>query len=178
MNDFDFTLELSGQCPSGKNAVIVTRGGHRFPNKRFTDWRQIAMDEIFPQLHKLDTKLPIQTPVNIEIIYTAKDRIRRDTPGIEDALWHLLEKVGVVSDDTFLGGWGCEKHFYNKGVDKQNAGVTIRIWGDYGKPEPLYKKQSRSRTRRQTRQDASNITPRRRKKIVDESNISCRVRSR
>lgn len=176
--DFDFQLHISGQCPSGKNAVIVTRGGHRFPNKRFVDWRQLAMDEVFPQLHKLDVKLPLQHPVNVSIEYIARDRIRRDKPGIEDALWHLLEKVNVVSDDTFLGGYKCESHFYNKGVDKKNAGVTIRIWGDYGNTEPLYKKQSRQRSGRQTRQDASNGTSGRRKKIVDESNLQSGVRPR
>lgn len=85
MSDFDFQLKVSGQCPSGKNAVIVTRAGHRFPSARFVEWRQQAMNEVFPQLKHLGVVLPITHPVDVLIEYTPKDRIRRDAPGIIDS---------------------------------------------------------------------------------------------
>lgn len=176
-HDFDFELTVSGQCPSGKNAVIVTRAGHRFPSARFVAWRQAALNEVLPQMKNIEAKLPLTAPVNVSIEYIAKDRIRRDKPGIEDALWHLLEKVGVVSDDTFLGGYNCESHFFNLGVDKKNTGVRIRIWGNYARSVPLYKKQSKARTKgKSTRFNVR--TPRRRgKKALDESHLGSSIRT-
>lgn len=151
MRHFEFQLQISGQCPSGKNAVIVTRAGHRFPSARFVAWRQAAMDEVIPQIKQLDVVLPITSPVDVIIEYTPKDRIRRDAPGIIDALWHLIEKVGVVSDDTFLAGHGCTLTFCNKGVDKKNPGARILIRGSYASSVPLYKKQSRVGSKRKPR---------------------------
>lgn len=170
MNDFNFVLQISGQCPSGKNAVIVTRAGHRFPSARFVEWRQAAMNELFPQLKQLEVKLPITNPVDIEIEYTPKDRIRRDAPGIIDALWHLIEKVGVISDDTYLAGHGCQLTFLNTGVDKKNPGVKIVIRGNYASSLPLYKKQSRVRIKRKPRRLDARKTRRVRKKTMDTSN--------
>ncbi len=46
------TLTLTGQCPSGKNAIVITRTGLRFPKKRFVDWRTEALKEIQTQLNK------------------------------------------------------------------------------------------------------------------------------
>jgi len=170
-NDFQFMLEISGQCPSGKNAVIVTRAGHRFPSARFVTWREAAMKEVLPQISGMeDIKLPISFPVTVEIWYTAKDRIRRDMPGIQDALWHLLEKCNVVSDDTFLGGWGEDSIFHNKGVDKNNAGVKITIRGSYASAMPVCKKQLRIRTKGKSKR--ANVSKIRglRKKTLDDGN--------
>lgn len=145
--DFEFTLQLAGQCPSGKNAITITRMGHRFPNQRFVDWRFDAMKQLFAQLKEIKAELPFSFPVEVEVEYTAKDRIRRDVPGIVDALWHLLEKVGVVTDDTFLSGFGQRLLFIHKGVNKYEAGVIITIRGNYGSSAPLYKKQKRVRAK-------------------------------
>lgn len=167
MNDFEFELNISGQCPSGKNAVIVTRAGHRFPSARFVAWRQLAINEVLPQIKLIDVKFPITNPVHVAIEYTPKDRIRRDAPGIIDALWHLIEKVGVVSDDTFLAGHEHTLTFINKGVDKKNAGVKIGIRGNYASSVPLYKKQSRIGAKRKPRRLNARKTRRVRKKIMD-----------
>lgn len=167
LNDFEFQLKISGQCPSGKNAVIVTRAGHRFPSARFVEWRQQAMNEVFLQLKKLKVELPIKNAVDVYIEYTPKDRIRRDAPGIIDALWHLIEKVGVVSDDTFLAGHGHKLTFFNTGVDKKNPGAVITIRGNHESSLPLYKKQSRTGSKRKPRRSNARTTRRGRKKIVD-----------
>lgn len=170
MTEFSITLVLEGQCPSGKNAVIVTRTGHRYPSARFVEWRQDAINQLIPQLRDIKKNLPITFPVTVEIDYTAKDRIRRDKPGIEDALWHLLEKMEVVSDDTFLGGWGEDSIFHNHGVDKANAGVKIQIRGNYASALPVRKKQFRARTKRKPKR--TNVSKIRglRKKTMDDGN--------
>ena len=154
MSNFSFQLHLQGQCTSGKNAVIVTRTGHRFPSGRFVKWRADAMEQLHSQIDIIkreQVKLPFNFPVNVEITYIAKDRIRRDVPGIIDALWHLLEKCNIVTDDTFLGGYDKELLFHNQGVDKKHAGVIISIWGDYASTTPLYKKQSKTGIKRKPR---------------------------
>ena len=155
----NFVLEftLTGQCTSGKNAVIVTRSGHRFPAKRFVEWRADMMEQLLPQLLASPVKLPLTFPVSVDVSYTAKDRLRRDAPGIIDAIWHLLEKAGVVSDDTFLAGLGTQLLFINNGVDKEQVGLKITIRGNYnesvekvlqGKPRVGRKKKSGGSRRR------------------------------
>ena len=115
-------MKILGQCPSGKNSVIVTRSGKRFPSKRFVDWRSKALKEI-----KIDKGFKIiDKPCNVIVDYWSGDRRRRDIPGILDALWHLLEKAGVVTDDRYLGGDGCKQVFNNKGQsDDPRVEITI-----------------------------------------------------
>src|SRR4030042_571573 len=120
-------LKISGQIPSGKNAVIITRTGLRFPAKRFVEWRKKAIEEVLPQLSNITEVLPIDHTCNVTIEYRSADMRRRDVPGMIDALWHLLEKVGVVTDDKHLGGHMGTVIFKNFGKDKDNAGVIITI---------------------------------------------------
>ena len=115
-------LVITGQCPSGKNAVIVTRTGHRFPAARFKKWRDGAMLEIMKQ-----NSVSISGPVHVELDYYASDRRRRDVPGIIDAVWHVLEKVGAVTDDTFLGGHGYDMIWHHHGIDRENPRIEITL---------------------------------------------------
>ena len=98
MKPITFIIPL--QCPSGKNAITITRTGLRFPNKRFVEWRKEASKYITYK------GKPIDTPVSVRLVYTAGDLRKRDIPGIIDAIWHLLEYNGVVADDALLGGLG------------------------------------------------------------------------
>jgi hypothetical protein len=120
-------IVLHGSTPSGKNAVVVTRTGHRFPNARFTTWRADAMQQIHERAIYFGDKKIVDSPVNCIVKYWAKDRIRRDAPGIQDALWHLLEKSGIVSDDRWLGGEGKKALFWFKAIDKKNPRVEIYL---------------------------------------------------
>lgn len=121
----DLCLNIKGQCPSGKNSVIVTRTGLRFPSKRFSAWRAQGLTQIKQQLKGVKD-LPITTPVDVEVEYAAADKRRRDVPGIVDAIWHLLEKAGVVSDDCLLGGPEKQLKVVNKGK-KQIPYVVVKI---------------------------------------------------
>lgn len=70
--------------------------------------------------------MKICQPCNITVDYWAKDRIRRDVPGILDALYHLLEYSGIVTDDVFLGGEGCVETFRHHGKSP-NPRVEITL---------------------------------------------------
>ena len=47
-------------------------------------------------------RLAIESPCSIVIVYTAGDRIRRDVPGLLDALWHCMERAEIVKDDRWF----------------------------------------------------------------------------
>lgn len=118
-NMISFTLK--GQIPSGKNAVIVTRSGHRFPAKRFKLWREDAFKQLDAQVPNI--KVPADWDPHVRIEYRPGDRRRRDVPGMVDALWHLIEKYGMVDDDARLKNLVWETY----DVDKERAGVVVLI---------------------------------------------------
>jgi hypothetical protein len=90
------TLNIKGQIKSGKNHVQITRTGRRFPLKSFADWRDGVIDQILPQ----GPFVKIPPPLSIVIDYYPGDLIRRDAPGMIDALFHCFEKAGIVEDDA------------------------------------------------------------------------------
>lgn len=104
---------------SGKNAVQINpKTGRHYPNKRFVEWRSkfaSAFNEFVKQYSKT---FPIDYPVSVTILYTPGDKRRRDVPGMEDALWHLLEYYKIVEDDKYLGGWGNYVSFAQKTPEK------------------------------------------------------------
>lgn len=92
--DMPFIFNLKMQIPSGKNAVQTTRTGKRYPSKRFKVWRDAAIQSLPDRLPRFDG------PVAVVVDYSPGDKIRRDVPGLLDALCHLIEKVGIVNDDA------------------------------------------------------------------------------
>lgn len=120
-------LVIKGQVRGGKNNMKITRTGKHYPDPLFVAWRDEACWQLKGQLKKVEESLPIKDPVSITIDYIAGDRKIRDVPAILDALWHVLNKVGVVEDDSQLGGLGCSVHFNFCGVDKNHPQVTMII---------------------------------------------------
>lgn len=113
-------IVLKGQVRGGKNNMIVTRTGLRFPKKSWAIWRDAAVAEVRKQLPP-EWK-PIEKETLIEFAYVAGDRRRRDMPAIIDAVFHVLEKAGFVADDTLL--WvGVSSRVYSKEL----PGVMIEI---------------------------------------------------
>ena len=111
-------LVFSGQIMGGKNNLIITRTGHRFPRKSWADWRDRQVASIKSQLPSgFQT---IIEPVNVRLDYFAGDKRRRDMPAIIDSIWHVLEKAGVVADDTLL--WVSES---SRGFSRENPGATL-----------------------------------------------------
>lgn len=92
--DVPYIFLLDCQIPSGKNAVQTTRTGKRYPGKRFKAWRDEAMGQLSYPVTEFTG------PVSMIVDYVPGDNIRRDVPGLLDALCHLIEKVGLVQDDA------------------------------------------------------------------------------
>lgn len=123
-----FKFTFKGQPPSGKNAIIITRTGKRFPSARFSKWKREVMPCLSMQLRAQGLlNFPLSQPCSVTIDYYTADKRRRDMPGIIDAIWHVLEKVGIVSDDTFLGGTKKYVRWNHLGLNKEKAGVTLTI---------------------------------------------------
>ena len=115
------TFTLSGQIPSGKNAVVVTRTGMRFPAKRFKLWREDALKQLAVQMN--GHAEPLTSTVTLECEYTPGDRRTRDVPGMLDALLHLIVKAGLVVDDGQVWGvtWRREE------MDRKKPGLRFTI---------------------------------------------------
>ena len=99
-NNNPLSIRIEGIISGGKNNIIITRSGHRFPKASWAKWRDSAVASVRSQLPK--GWVPINVPTNIELTYVAGDKRRRDMPAIVDSIWHVLEKAGVVTDDTHL----------------------------------------------------------------------------
>jgi Holliday junction resolvase RusA-like endonuclease len=138
MKTFKLSFSLQGQCASGKNNVIVTRSGHRFPSKRFSLWKKNSESQAQDTL-KISGKpnFPIDYPVSVTINYWSEDRRRRDVPGMIDALWHLIEHLGFIKDDQFLGGFGERTLFINHGLDREHPRTEVEMVGRTDNPAML-----------------------------------------
>src|SRR5688572_12208694 len=102
------TFKLLGSLPSGKNRIIVTRTGKRFPDpkSRFPGWRDDVMKQLGEQIPKLRydlmTRLPLTTKCGLVVDYTPADARVRDVDGMLSALCHVLAKAGIVKDDGLI----------------------------------------------------------------------------
>ena len=116
------TFTLSQQLPSGKNAVVVTRSGHRFPAKRFTDWREKALIELQRQCDGYPQ--PIRERIALIVDYTPGDKRTRDVAGMLDAICHLLERSGLIENDGLIRD--CTWHEFEMDREQPRAVVTLR----------------------------------------------------
>lgn len=114
------TLYLTGQIPSGKNQVLMTRDGRKYPNARFKAWREEAARQLRGQRLR---RTPYQHRLKIEVSYTPGDKRKRDVSGILDALFHLLERVGLVKDDSQF----CDVQFWTMPVNPKLPGIWMTL---------------------------------------------------
>jgi len=89
-----FHFILKGQLPGGKNRIKTTRTGHRYPDKRFVEWRADALAQLPNRPPRIDG------PVAMIVDYTPGDRRIRDMDAMLGTLGHLLCKAGVLEDDA------------------------------------------------------------------------------
>ncbi len=111
-------FRINGIIRGGKNNMIVCRNGAHIPKPSWRKWRDDAVNQILDQI-PLGFR-HIFEPCNVRLDYIAGDQRRRDMPAIIDALFHVLEKAQVVTDDTLI--WITES---SRSYDKANPGVTI-----------------------------------------------------
>lgn len=96
------SFSLPGQLKSGKNNMMLDpRTGRHYPNKAFAIWR----DEMVGRIVEAVGIKKLSEPCSIVVKYTPGDLRRRDVPGMMDALCHVLEKAGTVTDDSILIHW-------------------------------------------------------------------------
>lgn len=122
------TFSIVGQMTSGKNSVVVTRSGMRFPSKRFKAWR----DDVLPQLEIQRGQcawFPLQTPITLECEYTPGDRRVRDVPGMLDALLHVIVKAGLLTDDGLV--WAVT--WRRNEMDRQRPGLRFTMTKQEGR---------------------------------------------
>jgi Holliday junction resolvase RusA-like endonuclease len=113
-------LYLFGQVRGGKNNMIVTRTGLHFPKPEWAKWRDAKVDEI---KHQLPAGFkPYTVPVNMKFHYVAGDKRRRDMPAILDSIFHVLERAGVVKDDSLI--WVTESE---RGYDPKKPFCSMQL---------------------------------------------------
>ena len=91
-------ITIDGPIRSGKNNMQFTRSGRHFPLKSWAIWRDGVVASMMQQCRPLH----LAEPCSARIIYRPSDKRRRDVPGMVDALWHCLERAGIVNDDTLI----------------------------------------------------------------------------
>ncbi len=120
------TVTIPGNCPSGKNQVDICYDcdgkERRIPDKVFTAWRTRALQDLALALRGR-RDLPLRGALIATVIYTPGDARCRDVPGVMDALWHLLERGGLVENDGQIRGviWT------ERPVDGALAGVVLTL---------------------------------------------------
>ncbi len=120
------TFSITGQMTSGKNSVVVTRSGMRFPSKRFKLWREEVIKQLSPQASAYVQEgacLPLQSTITLECEYTPGDRRTRDVPGMLDALLHVIVKAGLLVDDGLV--WAVT--WRRNEMDRENPGLKFHI---------------------------------------------------
>lgn len=113
------TFALQGILPSGKNAVKNTRSGHRYPSKRFVDWRTQALTELQRQCDGIPQ--PVRYRMKMSVAYVPGDKRVRDVAGMTDALCHLLERSGLIENDGLIRDITWEE----LPLDRKNARAVI-----------------------------------------------------
>lgn len=113
------TLLLKGQCQSGKNRILTTRTGHRYPPKRFASWRNEWAQQLQGQFQE-----QIAWPVEISVDYTPSDLRTRDIDGMLSALQSVLVYAGVLKDDGLVRGIG---YWHEHPLDRTGAGVRVTL---------------------------------------------------
>lgn len=130
---------LRGQMPSGKNQIKMSapRAGMimRFPQASFEAWRSRSYAQLDEQRGAWDK---LARPAKVTVRYFKGDLIGRDTPGIMDALCHLLEWCPIhgrnkklkphcplpfVGNDALLEGWVWERPI----LDRENPRLELTI---------------------------------------------------
>jgi hypothetical protein len=130
---------LAGQHPSGKNQIQMSAPAagviRRFPKASFEAWRGTGYAQLDRQRGAWEK---LKVPAVVTVRYTKGDLIRRDVPGMEDALCHLLEWCPIhglrhkkgrdcplpfVADDALLEDW----HFVQLPLDREHPRLELVI---------------------------------------------------
>lgn len=119
-----FEFKIHSQLLGGKNHVMVTRTGHRYPNPKFAKWRdQVVHDLKLTMAESKDSCVYFDVPCLLRVYYWAGDKRRRDVPAMLDGLFHCFERAGLVKDDCLFK----QIEWFHYGYDKDNPRAEIKI---------------------------------------------------
>ena len=100
--------------------MAVSRGGRHYPTPPFKAWREQAACQL------VDQGLAYKRyagPLCITVFYVPGDLRRRDLTSVLDVLFHLLEYLEVIVDDSQFE----ESHYYKQPLDRMNPKLLVII---------------------------------------------------
>lgn len=100
-------IVLQGQIRGGKNNMGITRTGRHYPKKLFVEWRADMEAQVRAQVGYPG---PYTKPLKAVFNYFPGDLRRRDVPAMLDAVFHVLERTGIVEDDSLIEDTTWMKH--------------------------------------------------------------------
>lgn len=116
----EFELVIYGRPASKKNSMIKTRYG-LIQSKAWRDYE----DDAVQQLRLQWRRKPIETAVQVTAKYFMPDRRNwPDMIGLMQGTADLLEKAGVIGDDSYIGSWDYTRFV---DIDKENPRTLIRV---------------------------------------------------
>ena len=115
-------VHFKGQVRGGKNNMKMTRTGKHYPDPKFVEWRNRMFEQIKEQLPTVVTIKDKSHKWYFE--YIPEDNRRRDIPAILDAVFHVLERSFIVSDDSIIKNM----KFTELPIDKVNSGILIQAY--------------------------------------------------
>lgn len=104
-------------------AVVVDGRIRRYPTKRFMRWLTNVEREFRTQLKGMQPYLPIQGECYAIVEYVPGDLITRDLPGMQDAVWHMCERFGIITNDK----WFQHLIWITRPMDRADPRLSLRI---------------------------------------------------
>lgn len=97
-----YFFRLTGETPSKKNSRVTnTKTGRTFPNKRFTQWHNLALKEIKQEKITNEIKEPLAEPLRATLLFTHGDKRRRDSDNGTSSIMDLLTDAEIIQDDNY-----------------------------------------------------------------------------
>ena len=93
-----FTAQLNFIPPPKTNRYLQTKNNIRFIPRRIKE----AIDDAVYILSQFAPKKPINYPCQLYIVYTLPNKRKRDLDNLSKTLQDILEKAGIIEDDTLF----------------------------------------------------------------------------
>lgn len=115
------TFTIYGETPSKKNSRINTRSGRSFPNRRYVEWHDSAIAQIFSSHVE---RIPAGSRVEMTLTCFHGDMRRRDSDNQLSSILDTLVDAGILVDDS----WRVVpiKHVYDI-YDKGNPHCVVTL---------------------------------------------------
>ena len=116
----EFSFKIKGIIRGGKNHINITRTGQRYPNREWAKWRDMTVSGI---KRVMPNGLIFDAPVEMWVQHIPSDKRKRDLPAMIDAIFHCMEKAGLITDDCLVKNITWETW---ANIDIPGATITIR----------------------------------------------------